>query len=89
MACASCNGVGHFSAFVPGTDRQYIKTTGQTIGAPNDTAGMHARMSGVRGLGGMDTIFNFSPLPTDWISGIPNGYVVVAGAAILVLAMMR
>lgn len=85
--------VGHFgsvASYVPATARSYITTTGQTIGAPNDTAGMHARMSGVRGLRGMETWFNFTPQPaTDWITNVPNGYIVVGGALVVALAMMR
>lgn len=84
MGCSSCagsmKGIGHFgrvAAFVPGTDRQFYTTTGQVIGAPNATAGMH-------GLGE-----TFGPTQTQWITGIQNEYVVAAGGLVLVLMLMK
>lgn len=85
MGCSSCagsmKGIGHFGAYVPATARSYITTTGRTEGAPNASAGMHARVSG---LGDM-----FGPTQTQWISGIQNEYVVAAGGLLLVLMMMK
>lgn len=82
MGCASCAGLGHFGSFVPADS--FYSTTGRRVAAPNDTAGMHRRISG---LGGMETYLNFSPLPTDWITGVPNGFVVVGGVLLLVMSM--
>lgn len=81
---------GHFGAYVPAGPSQIFTTTGPVQAAPNETAGMHVnRLSPrVTGLAGMETYFNFSPQPTDWFSGIPNGFVVVGGI-IAVIAMTR
>ena len=32
MGCSSCGGVGRFSAYVPGTERSYIKTPTSALG---------------------------------------------------------
>ena len=32
MGCSSCGGVGRVNAYVPGTERSYITTTGRVIG---------------------------------------------------------
>lgn len=98
MACSSCgpqlNGrVGHFGragAYVQASPAQIFTTTGQVISAPNETAGMHVNRLSPRtaGLGGIETFINFTPQPTDWFTGIPNGFVTVGGVLLLV-AMMR
>lgn len=74
-------GIGHFGAYVPATARSYITTTGRTEGAPNATAGMHRRISGLGE--------TFGPTQTNWISGIQNEYVVAAGGLLLVLMLMK
>jgi hypothetical protein len=80
------------NAYVKASPAQIFTTTGKVISAPNETAGMHARLTttpGMAGLAGMETYFNFTPLPTDWISGFPNGFVVVGGLALLMVTMSR
>lgn len=102
MGCSSCSsGVslnGHFgrvgsrmNAYVQASPAQIFTTTGQVISAPNETSGMHVNRLSPRmnGLQGMETYFNFSPLPTDWISGFPNGFLVVGGLALLMVTMTR
>lgn len=75
--------LGNFSEYVPATDRSYITTTGPTEGVPNATGGMHARISRA----GVGAIFGEGQ--TNWISGIPNEYVVAAGALVILLAVMK
>lgn len=87
MSGPSLGRVGYFREYVPGSPRQYIQTTGQVVGIPNATGGMHAMRysrAGTRGLGDI-----FGPNQTNWITGVQNEYVVAGGVLLLVLAMMR
>ncbi len=92
MSCQSCSTPitrmqGHFGAYVHASPAQIFTQTGPTIGAPNETAGMHVNRitPALRGLRG--DIFGAGQ--TNWIAGIPNEY--IAGGAVLLLAvvMMR
>lgn len=104
MGCSSCGPQlnGHFGragAYVKASPAQIFTTTGPVISAPNETAGMHVnRLSPVdygalKGIGRVGDFtseyLNFSPQPTDWFPGFPNGFVVVGGIALLVVAMSR
>lgn len=102
MACSSCGPQldGHFGRirgpvgeYVRATPAQIFVTTGTVKRAPNETAGMHVNRltptPGVSGLGGFETWTNFQPLPTDVIQGVPNGYILIGGIAVLALALMR
>ena len=77
-------GIGHFGAYVPATERSYITTPGRVESAPNATAGMHARISRMSGLG-----TTFSEGQTNWIDDIANEYVVAAGVGLLLLLTMK
>ena len=98
MSCSSCGTVGrvgHFGrmgAYVKASPEQIFTTTGPVISAPNETAGMHVNRLSPRmqGLSGIEEYLNFTPQPTtDWITGIPNGFVVVGGIALLMITMTR
>lgn len=75
--------LGYFRDYVPATERSYITTTGPVESVPNETGGMHARIS----RSGMGTIFGDGQ--TNWVEGVPNEYVVAAGALVLLLAVMK
>jgi hypothetical protein len=69
--------------YVPATERSYITTTGPVESVPNETGGMHSRISRA----GMGTIFGDGQ--TNWVEGVPNEYIVAAGALVLLLAVMK
>ena len=95
MSCSSCSVPtsrmqGHFgrvNAYVKASPGQIFTNTGPVISAPNETAGMHVNRitPALRGLRG--DIFGAGQ--TNWISGIPNEYVVGGGVLILAVMMMR
>ena len=76
-------------AFIQGGPRQYMNVTGAVQSAPNASAGMHTQYAGARRVSGLGDYFNFSPLPGDWIQGIPNGFIVVGGIAIILALVMK
>lgn len=66
-------GLGHFGTYIQADPQQYFRNTGPLT------------YSQMRGLGqGW-----FGSGQTNWISGIPNEYVVLGAGVILVLVMMR
>lgn len=75
--------LGHFGEYVPATERSYITTTGPVESVPNDTGGMHQRIS----RSGMGTIFGDGQ--TNWISGVPNEYLAAGVALVILLAVMK
>lgn len=94
MSCSSCGPSldGHFGrirgpvgAYVRASPAQIFTTTGQVISAPNETAGMHARIQPrTAGLGDY-----FGPSQTRLIEGVDNEYLAIGAGLLLVLAMMR
>ncbi len=82
MGCSSCM-QGHFGAYVPATERSYITTTGPVESVPNATGGMHTRISRA-GVGDI-----FGNAQTNWISGVPNEYVVAGAGLLLLLTVMK
>ena len=91
MACCggSTKGFGHFGAYQPVSAAQVMTVTGAVQGTPNETGGMHTQYAGARTVSGLGDYFNFSPLPGDWITGVPNGYIVAGAALTLVMVMMK
>ena len=84
MGCSCASGVqglAHFSAYVKDTNVNL--TTGRVESVPNATGGMHSRISRA----GMGDIFG--PSQTNWISGVPNEYVVAGGLLIVLLGVMK
>jgi hypothetical protein len=92
MGCSSCASNGHFGLgeYVPATERSYITTPGPRVGVPNATGGMHpgihSRLTDP-GMSGLGDIFGANQ--TNWISGVPNEYIVAGGLLIVLLGVMK
>ena len=84
MGCSSCGMKGHFGAYVPASERSYITTSGRVEKVPNATGGMHASNYSRAGVGEI-----FGDGQTNWISGVPNEYVVAGAGLLLLLTVMK
>jgi hypothetical protein len=78
--------LGSFSQYVPATSRSYITTTGPVESVPNETGGIHARISRAQ-VSGLGTIFGDGQ--TNWIEGVANEYIVAGLALVVLLGVMK
>lgn len=79
MPCSSCGTpMRSLGSFVQAGSAQVFTNTGQVIRFPNESAGMH-------GLGA--DIFGANQI--NWITGIPNEYLIAGAGLILVFLVMK